>query len=163
VTRLICFVAVASFAVAQTNPAALAARKWRQEHERAIVDEFMALLAIPNIASDRANIQRNAEFIAKSLEKRGVEPRLVSIPGSNPVVFGEIRTPGATRTLVFYAHYDGQPLDPKEWVTPPFQPVLRDKSLEKDGRVIPLPASNFLFGSHRARFRGTKVPRRACR
>ena len=47
------------------------------------------------------------------LEKRGVTPKLVSIPGSNPVVFGEIRTPGATRTLVFYAHYDGQPLDPE--------------------------------------------------
>jgi acetylornithine deacetylase/succinyl-diaminopimelate desuccinylase-like protein len=141
--RWICAVALASFAMAQTNPAAIAAKKFRQQHERAIVDEFVAFLSIPDIASDKANIQRNAEFIAKMLEKRGVTPRLVSVPESNPVVFGEIRTPGATRTLVFYAHYDGQPLDPKEWVTPPFQPVLRDKSLEKDGRVIPLPDSNF--------------------
>ncbi len=126
-------------------PASRAAqvREWREQHERAIVDEYIALLSIPNIASDRANIQRNADFIAKMLEKRGVARKLVSVPGSNPVVFGEIRTPGATRTLVFYAHYDGQPLDPKEWATPPFQPVLRDKSLEKDGRVIPLPASHF--------------------
>ena len=143
IRRLICAVVAASIALGQTNPAALAARKFRQQHERAIVDEFMALLSIPDIASDKANIQRNAEFIAKMLEKRGVAPRLVSIPGSNPVVFGEIRTPNATRTLVFYAHYDGQPLDPKEWVTPPFQPVLRDKSLEHDGRVIPLPESKF--------------------
>ncbi|HUA84572.1 MAG TPA: M20/M25/M40 family metallo-hydrolase [Bryobacteraceae bacterium] len=133
----------AAFCLAQSNPAALAARQYRQQHERAIVDEFTALLSIPNIASDHANIQRNAELIAKMLEKRGIAPRLVSIPGSNPVVFGEIETPGATRTLVFYAHYDGQPLDAKEWVTPPFSPVLRDKSLDRDGRVIPLPASNF--------------------
>src|SRR5437870_7868811 len=124
---------------AQTNPASKSARDWRLKHERAIVDEFVALLSIPNIASDRANIQRNAEAIAKMMEKRGVMPRLDSVPGGNPVVFGEIRTPGATRTIVFYAHYDGQPLDPKEWATPPFAPVLRDKSLEKDGRVIPLP------------------------
>ncbi len=123
----------------QTNPAAIAARKWREQHERAIVDEFVALLSIPNIARDKDNIQRNAELISKMLEKRGVAAKLVSVPDSNPVVFGEIRTPGATRTLVFYAHYDGQPLDPKEWATPPFQPVLRDKSLDKDGRVIPLP------------------------
>src|SRR5579885_1463310 len=124
---------------AQTNPAAAAAHKWRQQHERAIVDEFIALLSLPNIARDKENIQRNAELISKMLEKRGVAAKLVSVPESNPVVFGEIKTPGATRTLVFYAHYDGQPLDPKEWATPPFQPVLRDQSLDKDGRVIPLP------------------------
>ncbi len=141
--RFLTVLLFASSAFAQDNPAAQAARQWRLQHERAIVDEFITLLSIPNIASDRANIQRNAELIGKMLEKRGATPRLVSIPGANPVVFGEIRTPGATRTLVFYAHYDGQPLDPKEWATPPFAPVLRDKSLEKDGRVIPLPASHF--------------------
>jgi acetylornithine deacetylase/succinyl-diaminopimelate desuccinylase-like protein len=143
IQRAIPILALVSAVLAQTNPATLAARQYRQQHERAIVDEFIALLSIPNIANDRANIQRNAEFIAKMLEKRGVAPKLVSVPGSNPVVFGEIRTPGATRTIVFYAHYDGQPLDAKEWATPPFSPVLRDKSLEKDGRVIPLPASTF--------------------
>ncbi len=127
----------------QSNPAATAARHYRETHERAIVDEYIAFLSIPDIASDRANIQRNAQFIAKMLEQRGVTPRLVSVPDSNPVVFGEIKTPGATRTIVFYAHYDGQPLDPKEWATPPFQPVLRDKALDKDGRIIPLPASHF--------------------
>ena len=38
---------------AQSSPAAQAARQWRQQHERAIVDEFVALLAIPNVARDR--------------------------------------------------------------------------------------------------------------
>jgi acetylornithine deacetylase/succinyl-diaminopimelate desuccinylase-like protein len=127
------------------NPAAQAARRWRQQHERAIVDEFITLLAIPNIAADRANIQRNAETIAQMMEKRGVPAKLVSVEGSNPVVFGEIKTPGATRTLVFYAHYDGQPLDPKEWATPPFTPTLRSKKFEEDGQVIPLPASGNAF------------------
>ncbi len=122
-----------------TNPAALAARQWREQHERAIMDEFVALLAIPDISADRANIQRNAEAIAGMLEKRGIPAKLVAVPSGNPVVFGEIKTPGATRTIVFYAHYDGQPLDPKEWATPPFTPTLRDKQLERDGQVIPLP------------------------
>ena len=103
------------------------------------MDEFVALLAIPNIASDRANIQRNAETIAAMLQKRGIPSKLVTVPGANPVVFGEIKTPGATRTIVFYAHYDGQPLDPKEWATPPFTPTLRDQQFERDGQVIPLP------------------------
>ena len=82
------------------NPAAQAARQWRQQHERAIMDEFVALLAIPNIAADHANIQRNAEAIAQMMEKRGIAAKLVSVPGGNPVVFGEIKTPGATRTIV---------------------------------------------------------------
>jgi len=128
-----------------TNPAALAAREWRQQHERAIVDDFVALLAIPDIAADRANIQRNAEMIARLMEKRGIPAKLVTVAGGNPVVFGEIRTAGAMRTIVFYAHYDGQPLDPKEWATPPFTPTLRDKQLEKDGQVIPLPAAGQPF------------------
>src|SRR5215472_6190732 len=90
------FWALALWAVcaqAQTNPAAQAARQWRQQHERAIIDEFAALLSIPNIASDRANIQRNAELIERMMEKRGIASKLVSVPGANPVVFGEIRTP----------------------------------------------------------------------
>jgi len=122
-----------------TNPAALAARRWRQQHERPIFDEFVELLAIPNIASDHANIQRNADTIAAMMQKHGIASKLVSIPGGNPVVFGEIKTPGATRSIVLYAHYDGQPLDPKEWATPPFTPTLRDKQFEHDGQVIPVP------------------------
>src|SRR5665213_1594423 len=138
------FLLAAALADAQ-NPASQAARQWRQRHERAIMDEFVSLLAIPNIAADRANIQRNAETIARMMEKRGIAARLVSVPGGNPVVFGEIKTPGATRTIVFYAHYDGQPLDPKEWATPPFTPTLRDKQIERDGQVIPLPAAGKPF------------------
>lgn len=123
-----------------SNPAALAARQWREQHERSIVDQFITLLSIPDISSDRANIQRNAELIAGMLEKRGITARLVAVPDANPVVFGEIKTPGATRTIVFYAHYDGQPLNPKEWATPPFTPTLRDKPFERDGQIIALPA-----------------------
>ena len=136
---------VAFAAAAQTNPAALAARQWRQQHERGIVDEFVNLLSIPNIASDRDNIRRNAELIQRMMEKRGIAARLVSLPGANPVVFGEIKAPGAARTIVFYAHYDGQPLDPKEWITPPFQPTLRNGLLEKDAPVIPLPTAGTPF------------------
>jgi acetylornithine deacetylase/succinyl-diaminopimelate desuccinylase-like protein len=130
---------------AQTNPASQVARQWRQQHERAIVDEFFKLLAIPNISSDRSNIQRNADAIAELLEKRGIAVKQVAISGSNPVVFGEIRTPGATRTIGFYAHYDGQPLDPKEWASPPFAPTLRDGPVEDGGKVIALPAAGTAF------------------
>jgi acetylornithine deacetylase/succinyl-diaminopimelate desuccinylase-like protein len=130
---------------AQSSPAAQAARQWRQQRERAIVEEFMALLAIPNVSRDTANIERNAEAIRDGLTKRGVAARLVSVTGANPVVFGEIRSPGATRTIGFYAHYDGQPLDPKEWTTPPFTPTLRNGAIDAGGTVIPLPSAGTPF------------------
>ena len=102
------------------------------------VEDPVFLLALHGGPGEDGTVQR-------MMEKRGIAAKLVSIPGGNPVVFGEIKTPGATRTLVLYAHYDGQPLDPKEWATPPFTPSLRDKTLERDGQVIPLPAAGQPF------------------
>ena len=113
----IALLALAGLAGAQTNPAAQAARAWRETHERAILGEFMGLLALPNVATDTAGIRRNAAAVAAQFEKRGVPTRLLEVPGAPPAVYGEILTPGAARTIVFYAHYDGQPLDPKEQVT----------------------------------------------
>ena len=140
---IITILAAASLASTQaaTNPAAEAARNWRDAHERAILTEFMDLLAIPNLARDPANIRRNAQAIEALLEKRGVKTRLFEVDGVPPVVYGEIDTPGATRTIVFYAHYDGQPLDPKEWASPPWQPVIRDGAMNRDAKIVSLPES----------------------
>jgi acetylornithine deacetylase/succinyl-diaminopimelate desuccinylase-like protein len=93
------------------------------------------------VASDTEGIRRNAAAVSALLEKRGVKTRLLEVPGAPPAVYGEILTPGAARTIVFYAHYDGQPLDVKEWATPPWEPVVRDRALDKDGRLIVLPAT----------------------
>lgn len=134
--RLPLILLCAAVAFAQQNPAARAARQWRETHEREILREFAGLLALPNLSRDTPNIRRNAEAIAAMFEKRGVKTRLLETAGAPPVVYGEIATPGATRTVVFYAHYDGQPLDPKEWASPPWQPVV-----EKDGRFIELPST----------------------
>src|SRR5258707_42237 len=94
--------ALSGAASAQTDPAAAAARAWRESHERAIVAEFMELLAMPNLARDESGIRRNAAAVSAMLEKRGVRTRLLEVPGAPPVVFGELRAPGATRTLIFY-------------------------------------------------------------
>lgn len=139
IAGFILFALCTSMAAAQTNPASIAADHLRQAHERQVYDEFTTLLSIPDVSSDRANIQRNAEVIAAMMRKRRLDPRLVSVPGANPVVFGEILTPGAKRTIVLYAHYDGQPVDPKQWATPPFSPTLRDGPIENGGRIIQPP------------------------
>ncbi|HVF88805.1 MAG TPA: M20/M25/M40 family metallo-hydrolase [Blastocatellia bacterium] len=113
-------------------------RAHRQAHEAEILGELADLLSIPNVASDTANIRRNAERLVSMMSRRGIETRVLEGDGP-PVVFGELKTPGATRTIAFYAHYDGQPVDASKWATDPFKPVLRDGPLEAGGQIIPLP------------------------
>ena len=118
-------------------------RAFRQAHEHEILAEYFEFLSIPNSALDKINIQRNAEFIASLLEKRGVKAELLpsQTSGTPPAVFGEVLVPGAKRTVVFYAHYDGQPVSPGGWhpAIKPYQPVFLSDSLEKGGKVLPLP------------------------
>ncbi|MBV9886366.1 MAG: M20/M25/M40 family metallo-hydrolase [Acidobacteria bacterium] len=115
-------------------------REYRASHEGAIVRELAEFLAIPNVASDEVNIQKNAARIVEMLKARGVESKLLPIPGRGPVVFGKLMTPGAKRTVIFYAHYDGQPVDASAWTDgKPFEPVLRDNSIEAGGKRIPFP------------------------
>src|SRR5229473_3973149 len=103
-------------------------RAYRLAHEKEIVREFVHLLSIPNRASDISNIERNSEFIKTMLESRGVAVRMLRVQGAPPVVFGELRTPGVGPTIGIYAHYDGQPVDPTQWLHPPFSPAVRDAS-----------------------------------
>jgi acetylornithine deacetylase/succinyl-diaminopimelate desuccinylase-like protein len=116
--------------------------EYRTGHDVEIVRELSEFLAIRNLASDSVNIRRNAQRIIELLAKRGIDGRLLESPaGGPPVVFGELRTPGATRTVVLYAHYDGQPVDTTQWITPPWNPVLRDKLHNEGGRIIELPTT----------------------
>src|SRR5687768_11281330 len=87
-------------------------RRYRTANDVAIVRELADLLAIPNVASDSTNIRANARHLVGLLERRGARARLLESPGSAPAVYGELAAPGATRTVVFYAHYDGQPVTP---------------------------------------------------
>jgi hypothetical protein len=116
--RIVVLALIATALNAQTNAASLAARQWRRQHEASIVGDLVSLSSIPNYAGDADNIQRNARTILSMMHQRGMSPSMVTVPGANPVVFGEIKTPGATRTIGFYAHYDGQPVIPGEWATP---------------------------------------------
>jgi acetylornithine deacetylase/succinyl-diaminopimelate desuccinylase-like protein len=101
-------------------------REYRKAHEREIVGELSGLLAIPNVASNIQDIRRNADHLMEMLRRRGFKARLLEGgEGSRPAVLGELRSPGAQRTIVFYAHYDGQPVDPTKWLSDPWKPVLR--------------------------------------
>jgi len=114
-------------------------RAWREQNDVAILREFVELLRVPNVASDGPNIRRNADLIVGMLERRGVTARLLEAEGPPPV-YGELNVPGARHSLLVYAHYDGQPVDPSRWQGDPWSPVLRDRPLEDGGREVPIAA-----------------------
>ncbi|MGQ0559670.1 MAG: M20/M25/M40 family metallo-hydrolase [Sphingosinicella sp.] len=110
-----------------TTAAAASPREWVERNREAILAEYQPLLAIPNVASNRADIRRNAAHIVAMMARRGLSPRLLESEDGQapPLIYGEWRVPGAMRTYVLYAHYDGQPVTPADWtVTPPFMPRL---------------------------------------
>jgi len=112
----------------QTPPQA--AHAYTVAHQSELLRQFEEFVSIPDVAADPASLRRNADYLVDQLQQRGVRAQLLSAPGLPasvpPIVFGELLTPGATRTLVFYAHYDGQPVTPSEWSnSAPFTPVLK--------------------------------------
>jgi len=114
-------------------------REYRRANEWPLLREYFELLSLPNVASDNQNIRRNAARIMEMMKQRGLDPRLLEAdtPNTPPAVYAEWKTPGAQRTLLFYAHYDGQPTDPKQWTrTLPWEPVFRTAAIEAGGQIV---------------------------
>ena len=114
-------------------------QNWVRENGHTIIKDFAQLLSMPNVASQRINIRKNAEYISNLFQKRGFDMQLLEANGANPIVYGELKTPGAKRTLCFYVHYDGQPVDETQWKHGPFEPTLYDGAMDAGGKVISFP------------------------
>ena len=101
------------------------------------LDELKALLAIPSISAlpeHAADVKRCAEWCADEMRRIGLQNvRLIDTPG-NPVVYGDwLGAPGAP-TILFYGHYDVQPVDPIDlWESPPFDATIRDGEIYARG------------------------------
>jgi len=117
-----------------------------QKNQHRWLNEYKSFLSIPNVLGDSINIERNAQLIAEMLQQNGVKSELLlsDKPNSAPVVYGEVSVPGATTTLAFYAHYDGQPVNPKQWAEglEPFKPALMNERIDKGGKSILFPTEN---------------------
>ncbi len=123
----------------EKDRALAAVRSYREAHGAQILGDFSDLLAIPNVSGDTANIARNVAYLKDALSRRGLTMEVWESPGASPVLYGKLVVPGAKRTLGFYAHYDGQPVDSEKWVYPPFSPTLLTAASENGGVKRPLP------------------------
>ncbi|HEY1707322.1 MAG TPA: M20/M25/M40 family metallo-hydrolase [Rhizomicrobium sp.] len=110
---------------------------WRATHEADVIGTLDSLTRLPSVAADPKGLAAAAAFLKDQLGQRGFATELLSgSPGAPSVVFGSLAVPGAKRTVVFYAHYDGQPVTPSQWASDPFVPLMRNGPLKPDAKTI---------------------------
>jgi acetylornithine deacetylase/succinyl-diaminopimelate desuccinylase-like protein len=100
--------------------------------------EYLELLAIPNIPDKPEDMRRNAAFLEKAFQKRGFSTQLLDNPAGRPLVMAQsgASAPGA-KTLLFYIHFDGQPVIPEQWAQKsPFQPVVKKRDANGQWREV---------------------------
>ena len=98
--------------------------------------EFLTIPSISNNAENRPDMERCASFLRGQLESIGMQKAALFPTQGHPIVYGEwLGAPGKP-TVLFYGHYDVQPVDPLGlWISGPFQPTIRDGELYARGAV----------------------------
>ncbi len=136
--RLLLLLIVVVMAAAAPADTVAKVRAWRAAHERDVLGELFGFVSIPNVASDAANIRKNADALSRMFERRRFAPDILPTAGSSPLVVAERRLPNVRRTITFYFHYDGQPVTASEWIyEAPFKPVIVAEHPDSEqGRTI---------------------------
>jgi len=106
-------------------------------HRDRLLDELKQFLRIPSISAQPAHasdVQRAAHFVAASLTDAGMEHVEIIPTAGHPLIYADwLHAPGKP-TVLCYGHYDVQPPDPlDEWISPPFEPTIRDGNLYARG------------------------------
>lgn len=104
--------------------------------KEAYLEELKEYLRIPSISTDpeyRSEVTRCSDFLLERMESAGLTAEKIETAG-NPLVFGEWSGAPGKPTVLFYGHYDVQPVDPlEEWRNPPFEPTVEGDLLVARG------------------------------
>ena len=125
--------ATALFFLAQVTSAGSLAEQITAASQKSF-GEYLELLSIANIADEPRDIQRNATFLEQSFRKRGFKTHLLNNAAQRPLVLAELsRANKNAPTILFYMHFDGQPVTPGQWSQKsPFAPVVKRR--DADGK-----------------------------
>ncbi|AYC28745.1 dipeptidase [Paenisporosarcina cavernae] len=92
--------------------------------------EFLRIPSISALSEHKADMQKAADWLKDSLTTAGIEKVEVLPTKGHPVVYGEWMHAKGKPTILFYGHYDVQPVDPLNlWETEPFDPQIRENKL----------------------------------
>ena len=108
-------------------------QKYIAANEPKMMNDLFSLIRIPSISAKpehRADLMACAERWAQLLLEAGADEAIVMPSKGNPIVYGQKIVDPAAKTILVYAHYDVMPAEPLElWVSPPFEPEIRDGHL----------------------------------
>ncbi len=112
-------------------------KEYISTHQQRFLNELFELLRLPSISADskyKADVRKTAERVRDRLLEAGADTvELVETKG-HPIVFGEKKVDASKPTVLVYGHYDVQPPDPLDlWVTPPFEPTIRNGKIYARG------------------------------
>ena len=106
-------------------------------HRDRYVDELKAYLAIPSISAlpqHAPDVRRCAEWTRDEMSRIGLQNVRLEETSGHPIVYGEWLGAPAAPTILFYGHYDVQPVDPVDlWTSPPFEATVRDGEIYARG------------------------------
>ncbi|NTU74579.1 MAG: M20/M25/M40 family metallo-hydrolase [Anaerolineaceae bacterium] len=92
------------------------------------IQELSVLCHQPSVSAQGIGLKECADLVGEMLKARGFAVEVIPTHGA-PIVFAE-RKGKSEKTLLFYNHYDVQPVEPLDlWLTPPFEPTIRDGRL----------------------------------
>jgi len=108
-----------------------------EKNQPRLLDELKTFLRIPSVSTlpeHVPDVLRAAQFVADSMKTAGLENIEIIATAKHPLVYADwLHAPGKP-TVLCYGHYDVQPPDPlDEWITPPFEPTVRDGNIYARG------------------------------
>ncbi len=112
---------------------------WARAQAPRAIAEFVNMLSLPNDAHFPEHVQQNVAWAEQAFAQRGFTPRrLATTPGGPPLLLCTRTVAGATKTILFYSHMDGQPVDPTRWEQEdPWKPVLKRRTEDGSWEAIP--------------------------
>lgn len=109
---------------------------WYENHESKILEDFITFLRFPSISADpkmKENVLKCSQWVESYLKKVGFQTEVWETD-VYPAIFGEMIQDPSYPTVLFYNHYDVQPVDPLDlWVSPPFEPRVENNAVYARG------------------------------
>lgn len=101
-----------------------------------LLKKHREFVSLPNVASDSAGIVKNYEWVKKEFEQRQFAVTMLA-SSSLPLMLAERVVSSKAKTILFYFHIDGQPVNPANWQQEdPFKPVLKRQNASGDWEAI---------------------------